>query len=146
MAKLSSIEKGVSIILNPLKYEYPGEEWVTSTLIFERNNKSFLSNSSAFLQANDYKLLIDELEKLLDGRINKVEINPIEPNFKLTLSILENGMYEVRAVYFKEITYKDGKEQNIVTKNNSLDIKANKQDCKKFLDQLKSELMLIKHN
>ncbi len=108
MAKLKSISNNYTLIIRPLSYEEKDEGWISTEIVFKKNNENIFRDIASFLQEAEFKEMQTKLKDIVDDKTDKYEFSFIEPNFELGLMLTEKGNVEVSAAYMKKIEYEEG--------------------------------------
>jgi hypothetical protein len=142
MANLYSSKNRSVLTINVIGYENIFEDWLFVELVFISNGKIILKTNGVFVRENELLVFRNDIQKIIDCKIEEVESVFLEPNLNIKIEKLKNNQFQANAIFLESINYANGKINRENGKN--LVFETNKENLVSFMDELMVEIVKIK--
>lgn len=144
MATLIAIDQKQAMSLKPYQFEEDRDGWILCQLSFHKDQQCIFESIGAFLQITDLQDMVNKMNNVVNGIINEIELEPLEPNFRFKMRSIETENFEVITSYAKHFQYENGRINDKYWQKNYLSFFVTKFAIISFLNQLSSEIESIK--
>lgn len=139
MAVLTSLDGHKSVKLLPYRLENNAEDWMLVYLGLHGPGLSF-ETTGAFLQQQELAQLQQGIRDLVVGRRTEFEFNPLEPNFRFSLRLLEKETFEGHVRYRERFDYEEGELRESRCGAQVLRLSASSRALSAFVEDLSAEI------
>lgn len=143
MATLTSTLNNDCFIIRFIRFENKEEDWLITEVNLQHEGRSLGKDIGPFLNEGEMIEFLNQLDILIQGRLEIINSNLMEPNLKFIFKKIDEIQYKVAVVFKKEIEYKNGKIEDS-SNDKKITIVTNKEKIKLFIKEIRNEIKAVK--